>query len=237
MIDPLVALRPAMQAVAKVHGPTLNREADFEKALSEELASDLQTQRQFPLQLDGWSGRLGNVDIALTLPGEQLVLMELKWGGQDALAACAWDSVKLATAQAEGKTSRALLCAAAPRATWDRSLEGTEFFTTQDWELESVLHRYEGWFEFWRRDVKNYPRVVAARWSTVLLPIDDTEFEWDGEPWELRASEISAGDDSLQPIWFVPRIKPKRGKNAEYIEEPDPRVEDEIARRHNPQRR
>lgn len=71
----------------------------------------------------------------------------------------------------------------------------------------------------------------------MLLPIDDTEFEWDGEPWELRASEISAGDDSLQPIWFVPRIKPKRGKNAEYIEEPDPRVEDEIARRHNPQRR
>lgn len=87
------------------------------------------------------------------------------------------------------------------------------------------------------RDVENYPRVVAARWSTVLLPIEAVEFEKDGELWELRAAEISADDDSLQPIWFVPRIKPKRGKGAEYIEEPDPRVEDEIARRHNPQRR
>ena len=235
-IDPLVALKLAVDNVAAQHGSTLARESDLEKSIHSELPADLRPERQRSIQLDGWEGRLGDVDIAVTLPGDQLVLIELKWGGKDALAACAWDVLKLATAQAEGKTSRAVLVAAAPATTWDRGLPGTEFFEAGDWELDPVLRRYESWFEFWRRDVANYPRQVAGAWSTAPLPMYESKFERDDGTWDIRVSEISAEPGSSQAVWFVPRVEPGRRQGSEHIEEPDAEAEERILRAFNPQR-
>jgi hypothetical protein len=56
--------------------------------------------RQVPLRLqDAWSGQVGGVDLALDDGEGSLTLIELKWD-PNTLAACAWDSMKLAALQA-----------------------------------------------------------------------------------------------------------------------------------------
>lgn len=90
------------------------KERELEMALETALwALGHEPQCQVRVHLrEAWFGRVGGVDLAVHRT-DGLSLIELKWDPKT-LAACAWDSVKLAAALQFGEGSRAFLIAGSP---------------------------------------------------------------------------------------------------------------------------
>lgn len=77
-------------------------------------AIELEPRRQIRLQLEeAWSGQGGGVDLGFDDAKGNRILIELKWD-PNTLAACAWDSMKLAAALQAEQGDRAFLVAEAP---------------------------------------------------------------------------------------------------------------------------
>lgn len=200
----------AISASAALDGREKVIERDLEEALSRELASsidDAEVSRQGSLKLESWVGRLGNADISI---GEwpSRCLLELKWGD---LPACAWDTVKLATALAEGQCRSAFLVAGARSTYWQENREGAELFGSAEWGVEDLLARYARWFAFWRRDVANYPEWLAADWIVIDRSADiSAGLLVDDVPHQIRVAEIQIRVDARAPIDYVPMVKRRR---------------------------
>ena len=183
---------------------------------------------QHHISLKGWSGSLGPVDLVLRDPsGGTAAAIELKstvdaTGGN--LADCAWDVVKLGQGIAEEAFPRGFVVAAASQQAWKEGVGGSELFEKRDFDLREHLRNYEGRFEFWRRDVENFPRRLPFKWRA--FPIGSSFFSRAGVMWELRASEISPIAASVKVI-YVPKVIGEEGDAV------DPQVEDAILKRFN----
>jgi hypothetical protein len=91
--------------------------------------------------------RLGRVDLAFVSGEETPVAVELKSGaGRDALAACAWDAVKLAFMLRHQQVSAAYLLAATPASDWALGLRGTEFFGASSFHTQALREPYLDWW-------------------------------------------------------------------------------------------
>jgi hypothetical protein len=138
--------------------------------------------------------RLGGIDLAFTSNEGPPVVVELKCGaGNDALAACAWDALKLAYLLQLGNVSAAYLLAATPVADWTFPRRGTEFFTTRAFETMSLLEPYLDWWRAWERD--GYPagtRVPAGFRTSALCRVP---FRMAASDWELAVAAVHAEGD------------------------------------------
>jgi hypothetical protein len=160
----LIEIRQAVDAVAATfngRGSTV-RERELELAFEAALRSQgIQPLRQVPLEVgEAWSGQVGGVDLALDCAAGPPELLELKWD-PTTLAACAWDSVKLACALHAGQGARGFLVAGSPAS--DQPIRGDTL--VEDCELEPVALRseYRAEFDYWRADVKNHPAPGACQ--------------------------------------------------------------------------
>ena len=97
--------------------------------------------------------RLGRIDLALGGGPHLPAFIEMKCGsGRDALAACAWDALKLAYCLEAGVSSAGLLLAATTADDWRRPVRGAEFFTDAEFSTEDLYRGYADWWLFWERD-------------------------------------------------------------------------------------
>ena len=190
-------------AATSMDGSTEAQERTFEDSLEEALTqTGVGVIRQKSIKLDSWEGRLGSVDLTVE-DGDRLIPLELKWGE---LTACSWDTVKLATTLAEGKASSAYLVAGAPKKAWINGDPGVDLFNPGVRQLEPLLDLYAEWFDFWRRDVKNYPKALASAWRVVADPASGgVEVSIGGVDHEIRAVEIElpVGVEIL-PVAYAP---------------------------------
>ena len=120
-------------------------------------------------------------------------LIELKWDPKT-LAACAWDSVKLAAALQSREGSRAFLIAGSPvaRPHGDDLLEDAE---VRPLELRA---RYAKEFDFWKGDVKNHPVMAPASWDVQRLHA--ARLRLNETAWQIRLAEIRLTSDKLVPF-------------------------------------
>jgi hypothetical protein len=171
------------------------KERELEMALETALwALDRKPRRQAVIRLEqAWWGRVGGVDLALEDSGG-MILIELKWDPQT-LAACAWDSIKLAAALQAGEGTRAFLVAGSPLLD---GLRGDELLEDTETRPAKLRRRYFKEFDFWKGDVKNHPLLAPAGWRTQL--IQTATFNFKAAPWRIRLAEISVTNDQLAPF-------------------------------------
>ena len=177
-------------------------------------------KQQLSLVPASWQGRVGPADIALEHADRAPTLIEVKLGGEE-LAACSWDTVKLAVLLAEERASDAFLIAAAPSESWNRDALGSELFRPRRWSAEDLLARFASWFAFWRADIANYPRQLPASWT--IVPVARAELTIGAEAWEIRAAAIGEVSQALLPVAYSPHVASwKRGapKPARCLELP-----------------
>lgn len=153
---------------------------------------------------DHWP-RVGDIDLIIRT-GELRAAIELKCGaGKDALAACVWDAVKLATALSLGDVHAAYLVAAAPAPRFVIGTRGpddiptcAEFFTAPStWGTADVRQTYRTWFDQWQRNQDPLPVLVPATFSTRL--VSTHHFSVDDAPWQQRVSRVELTDESWYP--------------------------------------
>lgn len=209
VLEPILA--GAAQGLAASPDP---RERDLEAALIAELEREFpgRVKQQLTVVPRSWEGRVGPADIALEHPDRAPTLIEVKLGSEE-LAACAWDTAKLAALVAEEQASYALLIAAAPSATWAEGALGSELFHSQSWNLEDLLARFARWFSFWREDIANYPKRLPARWETSAVARSDLLVG--AGAWEIRAASIGEVSGTFLPLAYSPQVASwKRGAPA-----------------------
>ncbi len=85
-------------------------------------------------------------------------------------------------------------------------MRGAGLFESNRWDLDSFLERFKKDFAFWRTDVQNHPKRLPAEWRTV--PLGSSRLVLDGEPWELRMTEIRVDDPKPRRIIYVPVTVP-----------------------------
>lgn len=203
-----LAVGDAAAALDVEPGPFRERDLEDRLQASLERQRPKRVHRQVSLKLDSWKGKLGPADLALE-DDDGLALIEVKWGGAE-LAACSWDTVKLATALAEGQGQSAYLISGASQDDWRHSRLGAELFDTREWTLDGLLVRYEEWFAFWRRDVQNHPLRLASGWR--VFEHEMSSFEEGGEVWDIRLAEIQIPEAELLPVDYAPVVaRWKRG--------------------------
>jgi hypothetical protein len=170
------------------------KERELEMAFESALRGlGLEPQRQAPLRLaDAWSGRVGGVDLALGSSEDSRSLIELKWDPAT-LAACAWDSVKLACALQAEEGKRAFLVAGSPRR--EPAIQGDWLLDEARIEPQTLRGEYASEFDFWKEDVKNHPRYAPEAWRIHAMHCSD--FEWKAEPWRIRVAEVGVEDERL----------------------------------------
>jgi hypothetical protein len=200
MSDAIIdALRTAVGACAETfdgRGSAI-RERDLEMALEAILrALGHKPMRQVKVRLEkAWSGRVGGVDLAIEAgAGDGFCLIELKWDPKS-LAACAWDSVKLAAALQAGEGCRAFLIAGSPVVD---GLRGDCLLEDADVWPERLRREFATEFDFWRRDVENHPLFAPAAWRTRRLESAPLLFK--GEPWRIRLAELMLKRGALVPF-------------------------------------
>jgi len=171
------------------------KERELEMALETALrALGREPKRQLSIKLeDAWAGRVGGVDLALDSP-DGLILIELKWD-PITLAACAWDSIKLAAALQAKRGQRGFLIAGAPIS---EGMPGNELLNDREVEPLDLRRRYATDFDRWKADVKNHPRHAPTKWRTRLRHSECLEFK--GVPWRIRLTEIELTDSDLTPF-------------------------------------
>ena len=141
----------------------------------------------------GWIG-LGHVDVVLRWRDSPPTFLELKCGsGSDALRACVWDALKLATALLGGNARSAYLIAGAPTAVWRARRPGAEFFDSGEWETLGwdIRGRFRSDWKFWESETTPHiPGRVPTGFTTVEL--GNATFRIASEPWELRTARIES---------------------------------------------
>ena len=186
-------------------GPAL-----VERPVEDALAATLGATRQYRVQLAGWHGRLGPVDVALpAADGTADAMIEVKSGGH-ALYNCAWDVAKLAVCVGERQTQVAMIVAAAAAEDWAARPSGAELFDAMEWRLDVFLARFQSAFARWRVEVDTRPKALPWAWR--ISPLAPIDFRLDGRPWQLRAAAVTEPDDAAMPVDFAPTIAAwKRG--------------------------
>lgn len=189
-------LRRAVDAVARTfdgRGSTI-KERELELALEAALRSiEVEPVRQARVELgERWSGRVGGVDLALDDADGSRHLIELKWD-RSTLAACAWDSVKLACALQAGVASRAFLVAGSRKGV--SVVRGDGLLEDCELQPRDLRGEYAAEFDYWRKDVENHPVRVPAQWT--VHKRHAATLSWKGEPWQIRLAEVELGDDRL----------------------------------------
>jgi len=143
---------------------------------------------QVKVELDPWP-RLGNIDVALTMPDNQPVFLELKCGhGSDALGQCVWDTAKLALTLQCGEGGSGFLLAGAPTADWQRPVRGAEFFEDGHHEASLLRVLYGDWWRHWEHHDDPQPSELPDSWwtehvYTARLKVGET-------PWQLRLAQV-----------------------------------------------
>jgi hypothetical protein len=162
------------------------RERELELGLETALWSlGRQPERQRHLKLgQAWSGKVGGVDLSFPVTSAA-ILVELKWDSRT-LAACAWDSVKLAAALQSRQGVRAFLIGGSPIRPGFR---GDELLEDSEVEPRALRRHYASEFDFWKSDVKNHPHSAPAAWRSVRH--HSVNFAFKKEPWRLRIAEIN----------------------------------------------
>jgi hypothetical protein len=149
--------------------------------------------RQLPLQLpETWTGRVGGVDLGLRDDDGATGLIELKWD-QRTLAACAWDSMKLAAALYEGQGDQAFLLAGSP--VREPAPRGHELLEDGTFSALDVHLRYAPEFARWNGDVQNRPKCIPAAWR--IHARHSARLTRRGELWEIRIAELQLQDEQL----------------------------------------
>lgn len=142
--------------------------------------------------------RVGRVDVALLLPNDKPVAVELKCGtGPDALGPCAWDALKLAFAIQTGEISAGYLVAATTASDWTGRPRGAELFDTAAVDTLLLRERFIDWWKQWERLGDPTPSRVPRQFMTRM--VCRVPFEIDGVPWEVRVAALTA--DAGQIVW------------------------------------
>jgi hypothetical protein len=172
------------------------RERELELALESALrALGSMPRRQAAINIpDAWHGRIGGVDLRLDASDGADALIELKWDATT-LAACAWDSLKLACALQSAPARRGFLIAGSPITS---QLRGDELLDTGSYQPADLRRRYQAEFDYWKHDVMNRPLRAPASWSVRLCHL--TELRWKGQPWRIRLAEVELVDTRLVPV-------------------------------------
>lgn len=191
------ALRIATDAAAATFNGrgSVIKERELEMALEAALwalGHEPRCQVRVHLQ-EAWSGRVGGVDLAVR-GADGLSLIELKWDPKT-LAACAWDSVKLAAALHSGEGNRAFLVAGSPVVD---GLRGDELLDDAEVHPAELRSRYAKEFDFWKGDVENHPVLAPAGWS--VRPLHSAALSFKGQPWRIRLAELNLTSDALIPF-------------------------------------
>lgn len=141
--------------------------------------------------------RLGRVDLAFVSGGAGPVVVELKCGaGRDALAACAWDAVKVAFVLRLGEASAAYLLAAAPRSDWAFPFRGTEFFASRRFETRALREPYLKWWRLWERD--GYPAGIRVPTTFTTRAVSRVPVLVQATEWEIAVAAVHVeGEDWL----------------------------------------
>lgn len=153
-------------------------------------------RRQVSIQLsDAWHGRVGGVDLVLDGGDGSRILVELKWDA-DSLAACAWDSMKLAAALQAREGERAFLIAGSP----DREprLRGDELLDDGASAPAELRQAFAEDFDYWKADVKNHPKRAPASWETHAR--HSTPLVYKEVPWRIRIAELTVTDPHLVAV-------------------------------------
>lgn len=201
MSDSLLArLRQAVDSAAATFDGRGSRvkERELELAIESALrALGLAPLRQVPLRLsDSWSGRVGGVDLALEdLGDESRILIELKWDAST-LAACAWDSMKLAAALQAGEGERAFLIAGSPRV--EPPIKGDELLDDRVLAPAALRQAFAEDFDYWKADVENHPERAPAEWLSKARHSASLRYK-DAE-WRIRLTELTISDPELVEV-------------------------------------
>lgn len=190
----------------------LKRELRFVTEHMQEFELD---EAERKVNLAGWPG-VGGVDIAATTEGDEIILIELKWGA-GTLYNCAWDAPKLATALREGEGSRAFLVAGAPLADWHSPSPGAGLLGSAEWDSAALVDRHAAAFAKWRGDVATRPREIPDRFATKWVA--EARLVVEGQEWAVRCAEVAVpsggllavGEDGRTkaiPSGLPPRIEP-----------------------------
>ena len=159
----------------------------LQASLEEKLAGLELEPTEHQLDLEGWP-KVGNVDLAIAVPDDLPILIELKWGAET-LYNCAWDAVKLALALSEGATRLAYLVAGGPVSEWSAGVPGSELFGVDtEWITAEFMGRHASGFAKWRREVETRPRRLPDTFRSVGH--EPVPVQIDGGRWELRWAEI-----------------------------------------------
>lgn len=162
------------------------------------VAEPLGTRSQAPHGLDLDWPRLGKIDLALGDRPYLPAFVEMKCGhGRNALAACAWDALKLAFCLDAEVTSAGFLLAAATTDDWLLGIRGAEFFTDADFSTADLHGDFADWWRFWEKDGASErfpagyhpPRSVPGAFRTLGLCPPET-FVVGSMTWELRISKV-----------------------------------------------
>jgi hypothetical protein len=141
--------------------------------------------------------RVGCFDLALTEPGRNPTVAELKCGsGMDALGPCVWDAMKCALALQRGVVSAAYLLAGAPTKQWSKPIRGGEFLATGSWQAADLRVTYKDWWCHWQKLGDPQPNLLPISFETIGVGI--YPFVVAGGPWELRLARVArAAETSL----------------------------------------
>jgi hypothetical protein len=191
VVEDLVRAVDAAAATFDGRGSEI-RERELEMAVETALWTlGRQPGRQHLLRLEPtWNGRVGGVDLSLPAT-PAAILIELKWDPKT-LAACAWDSVKLAAALQSGEGGRAFLMGGSPSRP---DFRGDELLDDAEVEPCELRQRYAMEFDFWKMDVRNHPHSAPAAWRIARRHCSNFEFK--GEPWRIRVAEVSLVSPTL----------------------------------------
>ena len=192
--DALTIATDAAAATFNGRGSVI-KERELEMALETALwtlGHEPQCQLRVHLK-EAWSGRAGGVDLAAQ-DAADLSLIELKWDPKT-LAACVWDSVKLAAALQSGEGSRAFLIAGSPVV---NGLRGHELLDDAEVRPQELRRRYADEFDFWKRDVENHPVLAPASWR--IEAVHAAPLRYKDAPWRIRVAELFLTSSDLVPF-------------------------------------
>lgn len=156
-----------------------------------------------PLTCPAWP-RVGRFDIAFIVGDQRPVVVELKCGtGRDAIAACAWDVLKVAFALQAGVISAGYLLAATTSAEWARRTRGSELFDTGSIDARVLREHYVDRWTFWERD--GYPAATIVPASLATRAVCQTPVRIGAELWELRVASVEV--DTAERIGWEPFLQ------------------------------
>lgn len=172
------------------------------RTIAERPENIVEVASQDQLLIEDWP-RLGKVDLALTWPSRDRVLVELKCGAKnDTLGPCVWDALKCAFALHVGLASAAYLLAGAPETSWSKPIRAAELLSTRSWDTADLRDRYADWWRQWEKCGDPQPVRLPSSFSTVA--VGTFPFQIKGTSWELRLARIERVGELVDWPRFLP---------------------------------